>query len=382
MNNYKQMITELLKHELKNNNNNQFFLTIYFPVSRQNKKRAKLEFKSLFLKKFNSHPQLKNNNQLKEKVIDEVYTKISKLFDLEKSIAIFLHFNQKQIINLTLTALPYSLKREVFLTKAYNLDQLIQANYFVKDALILNLKIKTAKFHLLFDHKLKKLAEIENQHLTAKANEYLEKHSPTEKDSVLYGTGSNKTGRRKTKLTEYFLNDITGYVKNNKQFNKNFKYIIVFYTDNFRNIIGKHISQLKLYFPQAQIISVYKNITRRKSLKQDSQDLIKTSQKNQQKKLLELIKNSQEKYITNWQKIIKASRENRIRHLFIKLNTEKKGFLHKNQFIYLKKKAKTRAIKNIVPWLIKNTVDANGQVHIISQKSQLLKSNIAVYLRF
>jgi len=199
MSRFEKILTKLLNQE-KNIKESDFFLSLYQPLKDKDKKKAAKKLKSLISTQFKNYPDFKKSTNIHHQLIDIVNTKINRLADLENGLGLFVKFNKnsKTIAdkNITLLSLPQVLKKQIFLEKTYNLDQLAWISSQTFNALVLDLKKKACRFYKINSKReFKKLDSLENEFTAKQADEYLEKYAPLKYKSAIYSTGGS-TGFR------------------------------------------------------------------------------------------------------------------------------------------------------------------------------------------
>lgn len=389
---HRKQINNLLEKEAKNIKLNVYFFTAYLPSKNYSKLQIKKRFKSLILKTLRNHQKLKNFSRLHQHLIKKVNQKVNSLKNLKSGFAVFVKFNalkqQKQRLekilekNITFLPLPKEPKKETYLGKTFDLDQLVSIQNSTPKALILNLKRQISTFYILKKNKLKKLTQLKNKFTKSKPAEYLEKYAPLFHQGTYYGTGADKKDKDKLKQTKKFLNQIKNFLKNNKTIPSRFNYLITFYSQSFANLIKSFKKGLQTILPSSHLILINKNINHKNKLQKQALKKITQFQKKEEKRLLYLAKENIDLFVKGWNKVTRADRSKKIATLFIKPTIEKKGYLLNKQFIYTYPVKNSRMVKNISPWLVKNVLDANGKLVLIKNNSIMPKIDIAAKLRF
>lgn len=392
MGTYSTEITKLLDQEAEKIKSKIYFFTGYFPTKHYTKQQVKKRLKSLILVTFRKHKRLKNFSRLHRHLVDKISRKINKLKDLEKGLAIFVKFNARkqqkgrrdEILDKNTTVIPLARepKKEAYVGKTFDLDQLVWIDKTALDALIINLNQEMCDFYTLEGTDFKKYTQLKNKFIKEKEDEYLEKFAPTSYEGTYYGTGFDKMARKELKENRRFINQIKTYLKANKGLQIRFDYLIVFYSANFAALIKTFERDLKTILSSFTPICVAKNIQNENLVKQESIKQIKKFQKTIKKDLLQLAKESFNVYAQGWNRVTKADRLKKIDTLFIKATAKRKGYLLKKEFIYTYPVKDSRMVLNIAPWLVRNVVNAGGRVVVIKDNSLMPKAEVAAKLRY
>ena len=389
---YTTEVTKLLDQEAEKIKSNEFFFSAYFPAKHYSKLQLRKRLKSLALTTFRKHKNLKNFSRLHRRLVEKITYQINRLKELEKGLAIFVKFNARkqqkgrldEILDKNVTIIPLARepKKEAYIGKTFDLDQLVWIDKTAIDALILNLGRQTCDFYTLEGADFSKYTQLKNKFIKEKEGEYLEKFAPLPKQGTYYSTGSDKTARTELKENSKFVSQIKQYLKTNRGFQVRFDYLIVFYSANFAGLIKAFERDIKTIFSSFTPIFVAKNIQNENQVKEEAISQIKKFQKTVKKDLLKLAKEDFNTCAPGWNKVVRADRLKKIDTLFIRPTVKKKGYLLNKEFIYTYPIKDSRMVRNIAPWLVRNVVNASGRIVVIKDGSIMPGEEVAAKLRY
>jgi len=389
MEKYNKQIAKLLDQEAEKIKSNVYFFTAYLPVKSYSKLQTKKRLKSLVLKTLRNHKKLKKFSSLHHYLVKKAFQKINKLDSLKKGLAFFAKIDLQrgkayEIRDKNITTFPVSRqpKKEAYIGKTFDLDQLIWIKNTAAYALVVNLERQKCLFYALEGGKLRRLSCLKNKFVKTKEGEYLEKFAPLPKKGILYSTGADKEARRTLKENRRFINNLKLYIKQNKRLKTGFEYLIFFYSESFAELIESFEKYIKTVFPSSTPLFIQKNIQKESRLKRAAIKQIKKFQKTVKKDLLALVKENQPLFVQGWSKTAKAARQKKIETLFIKPTVRKRGYLYKKEFIYTYPIKDSRMVKDIAPWLVKTVVDTSGRVVIIKDDGIMPEVEVAAKLRY
>ncbi len=385
MKRFGKIITKLLKQE--RGKSGFIFLSAYYPLEDKNKKQAKQRFKSLILNHFNQDKRLKHLRHLKIDLKKIVDNKLNQIPLLENGLGLFAKLPLKKNgtipeEHITLTSLPHVFKKESFIDKTYDLDQLAFINSQGFTALIINLGHKDADFYLLNKDKWKKLTNLENDFFKVEEDEYLEKHAPLQGKSAIYGTGEANIARKKEAADQLFLNQVETHINTNKNFKLKTDYVLVFYSQSFAPFINQWQKKLAALLINSQVVLLPKNIQKEAEVKKQAKEEINKLQQEAKKDLFAKAQESYDNFVTNPAQIVEATREKRVSILFVEPDLKIKGWLINGSFVFLTKQKGAKRVRNIVPWLVKSIIESSGKIILINREDKLTKHKIAALLRF
>lgn len=379
MGKYSSSIKTLLKKEEDREKGNIYFLSVYFPTKDYLKKEIKVGLKSLILQAFRSHRNLKNKNWLHHKIADRISRKIGLLRGKGKGFAIFVKFKAEKpkkkrgkLSELTLFFLHRKPKKEVYIGKIFDLDQLIWLDNVKIEACIFNLRRRKCEIYIVDNGEFKYFSTEKNKFIKEREQEYIEKQRGT---SVRHGTGTKKLERKKVEENKRFLTYLRQIIKNELALRTEIKYFLIFYSVSFEKIIKKFVKN----FPKTHTILVNKSMADEKKLKRVSLKKLKAKQEKIKEKLIQKAKSLPKKYyVEGWKKVTTASRKRKIDILFLDPTIRKKGYLYRKGFIYTYPVKNSRLVRNIIPWLVRNTIRSKGKIVFFQDK----KKPIAAKLKY
>lgn len=371
-------INNLLDLECRSSSKDCYFLSFYLPVANLNNKEIQKQVKSLlhegFLK-IGANQQISEPfKKAKENLIPIFENEINQLLSPQKGLAGFMIFNPNkkpndkntEIIIISTGKEPF---REVAINKVFDLDQLVWLNYIETDALFLSLNRNEAKFWTVDGSSANLVKQVENKYLLEEDKEHLEEFAPTKGSSIVHGTGSNKPDIREEKRDEYFLNDLKELLKKDGLATGH-KYLIVSFSNYFRNSIDQLVNSLKTIFPHMIVITTDKSLNDKDKIFTETQEIIKQITKKTINEELAKAKENYNQYLDNFEEITKASRDKNIFKLFFKPDLEKPGWVENGKYIFIEKRPQGRKVKNILPWLVKNVVESGGEIYLLPENDE------------
>lgn len=382
---YTSIITKLLKQEDREISAWTYFLTLYLPIEDYSHRDIQTRLRSLVLKGFQQKKELKN---LAEEVLGEIYKRIVVLKKVEKGLAVFVKFEKDgfssspiQYENITVIPFQRKPKREVYLGKTLDLDQLIWMDNIAIEALIVNLKRKKCTFYLSEEGEVKLFSEKGNRFVKEKEKEYLEKYNSVSAQEMYHGTGAENISRQQEKENRDFLRKIISFIKKTKTGRLRISYLIFFYSNAFAGFIDRVVNQ---NFPRSQFSTILINknmLEREKKIKSETQKEIRKIQRKIKKDLLESVRSNPLNYVRGWERVVEALQQKKIETLFIDPALSKKGYILYKDLIYLKPVKDARMVRNITAWLVRRVIKSGGRVLILQEPLGKRKTKILARLR-
>lgn len=378
-------INNLLDLECRSTSKDCFFLSFYLPVANLNNKEIQQQIKSLLHEgfiKIDATQQIPEHlRKTKEDLIPIFENKINELSSPQKGLAGFAVFNPDkkpddegdEIIIVSIRREPF---REISISRVFDLDQLVWLNYIETDALFLSLNRNEAKFWTVNGNSANLIKQVKNEYLIEEDKEHLEEYSPTKGSSIIHGTGSNKTDIRAEKRDEHFLDDLKELLKKDA-LTSGHKYLVISFSNYFRNSIDQLISELKTIFPKMIITTTDKSLSDKDKIFTETQEIINQITRETINKELSKAKENYSQYLDNFEDITKASRDRNIFKLFFKPDLEKPGWIESKDYIFTEKRPQGRKVKNILPWLVKNVIESGGEIYLLPEED---KENYSVNL--
>lgn len=386
-------INNLLDLECRSANKDCNFLSFYLPISNLNSKDIQQQVKSLLHEgfiKINANQQIPEPfRKIKESLIPIFENKISEFSSPQKGLAGFAVFNpNKKLDDNDNEPIIVSTRNEPFkeisISKVFDLDQLIWLNYIETDVLFLSLNRNEAKIWTVNNNSTNLIKQVENEYLIEEDKEHLEEFSPTKGASIVHSTGSNKPDIRAEKRDEHFLDDLKELLKKDG-IATGHKYLIVSFSNYFRNSIDQLANDLKAIFPKMIIITTDKSLSDKDKIFTETQEIVNRITKETIDKELLKAKENYNQYLDNFEEITKASRDRNIFKLFFKPDLEKPGWIENKDYIFIEKRSQGRRVKNILPWLVKNVVESGGEIYLLpedDEKDNSTNPNVAGLTRW
>jgi hypothetical protein len=339
-----------------------------------------------WLKKgFGRNDELKEENELRHKVHQEILKRFRSIPSFDKGLAIYTKFSKDKDgdIDVNIANLNHEPVDDVFVGKVYNIDQLLWIYNLNRELLIINVDEKEFDVYHLIGEKLEKLKTFENVFKETTKKEYQQMFTPVEGASkIVYGKGERKTERRLNRSLKHFFD----WSFNNlldEDFFKEFdlKYLFLFHTSKFDDI-SKDMKDLIKQKIKLETIFISRINTESVNLKKKVVEEIDSIKKKKKIKLLENVKSVPERYAKGWKEVTDAARFGKIDTLFLKPKVRKKGYLTSRDMIYTYPEKGSMMVDNIEPWLVMDTYNKSGEIRIVNREDDVFKSNILALLRY
>lgn len=370
-------INNLLDLESRFSSKDCYFLSFYLPVAGLNNKEIQKQVKSLlhegFLK-IGANQQIPEPfKKTKENLIPIFENKISQLSSPSKGLAGFMVFNPNKKPNDENNEIIISTKKEPFreitIDKVFDLDQLVWLNYIETDTLFLSLNRNEAKFWAVDGSSANLIKQIKNKYLLKENKEHLQEFAPIKGSPIIHGTGSNKPNIREEKRNEYFLDDLKELLKKDG-LTTGHKYLIISFSNYFKNNLDQLVSDLKIIFPRMIITTTDKSLSDKNKIFKETQKIIKQITQETINKELAKAKENYNQYLDNFEEITRASRNKNIFKLFFKPDLEKPGWVENGEYIFIEKRPQGRRVKNILPWLVRNVIESGGEIYLLPKDNE------------
>lgn len=380
---------DFLLDDINNRPKNNYFLTVYLPISSEIKraklrKRLKRNLKSLVLTSFNNQSKINVHQELPQKIIGSMEKEINKFEKFYSGIGLFCQFNNQEPKKMILIQFLKPPEKENFIGKTYALGQLIWMKNTAVNALIININQKKAEIYIFNNSQLKKIYHQKNDFLETKIKdlkEYVEKRNFNLAGKTFYGTGTRKFEGQNLLANQLFLNQITEFIQQENHLKTLYDHLVIFYTYPFTGLVDKLIDQsfIKTNFEPFLMAKTKKTKQKLKKI------TIKNIDQYQEKEKLEELEKAKENhryFVKGWSEVIPAGRSKKIDVLFTKPNLKKEGYRDKNNFVWLELNNGTKKVPNIAPWLVRNITESGGKILLIKDNPYLEKVEVAAKLRY
>jgi hypothetical protein len=365
------------------------FLTVYLPIKPLDKqakikKRIKQELKSAILKTFKNNPEISRRQQLPQKIVNLMKKRINSFDKIFSGVGLFCRFNKRKPEKLIISQFIKPPRKETFLGKTYDLDQLIWIRNTAAKAVIINIDQKKADVYILGNQQIKKVFHRENEYLETKIKnlkEYIEQRNLNTGGRIFYGSGTGTVENEKALANQLFLNEVIDFIQDEKHLKATFDHLVIFYTYPFNTLIDNLIEQsfIKTNFKP---LLVTKNVQTKKEIKDLTIKNINQYQQKQRHEAFKTAKENHELFAKTWSEIIPAARKEKISVLFIPPVIKKDGYIDEKGKLWLKPKPKRRKVKNLSPWLVKSVTEKSGKIIVIKDNEYLDKFEVAAQLRY
>lgn len=392
MSKYSVVISDLMNQEASKIKSRDFFLTSYSPSKSYYKNELERRIKSQIRKGLRENAKVAKYSETHQKIISKFLDEFKKVEELGKGIAVFIKFSaeeklghgaeEKVVEKIKIVSLDREVKKETYIGKVYDLDQLVWVNNSLTDALIVKLDEDVADVYQLFEGEISKIKEINREMETVRRKEYVGVYSPTSYKKGYFGVASNMVEREKEQAQGEFLNRIVNALKKDEDLQMSYEYLVVFYSGSWRNMIDNFKEEIAKKGMKITPIYIAKNYQDEKEMKREATKKIGAFQRSMKKDLLSLAKEDYNVYVKGWRKVIKADRLKKIDTLFIKDKVKKMGYVYNKEFLYTYPVKGSRKVKSIAPWLVRNVANSSGKLVIINDESLMPNTDVSAKLRY
>lgn len=289
------------------------------------------------------------------------------------------HIPKNRIIVLPLNRTPVE---ETTLARTYDMNQLIWINAVTPDAVICYISQRTCRFYDYDGETLTRVSEFTNPFILRDQNEYLDVHSPLPGEHLRYSTGSDKTNKSILKRREHFLNELTGYLKDNGDLHRNNAYFVIVYSTSYSDLIDPFIRIIHRMFPAITPLTVPKNLTDTNEIRTVADSSIRSYQRDQIQKTYEEAKQKHPLFVRGWNAVTRADRQKNIDTLFIRPDVKKSGYRIRGGMLFSYPHKGSEKVYNMAPRLVKNILDAGGSLVLIDRDDIMKQAQVAATMRY
>ncbi len=366
-------------------NQNEYYLSVYHPISDQNRNQIELYIKSFIQEALRNDPKLKKQTRLHNNIIEKILNKLESTVEphLENGIGIFIKFNSSkqqhgrldEIDNLVMDIIsfPRAPKKEIYIGNVYNLEQLIWMENVFAEALALSFNEKECNMYTIEGNQIERVNSLLNQE-SQNEDEY----------NHIYAPQGTMNGNKKDDSLQIFVKDILQSLSSSLDLRKtSVEYFVVFYSSPYASFIEEKITEYISSNGSVTPIFINKNIDNPNEILATVRKKIKELQKTTKKDSLDLAKEEYNEYCEGWLESTKALNMNQVSKLFIKAGAKKSGYLNpKTTLLYTYPKRNTVKVGSIVPWAIKSVIDKGGELVILRGDRYVNAPDVAVQLRY
>ncbi|MDD3648429.1 MAG: hypothetical protein PHS44_08110 [Candidatus Dojkabacteria bacterium] len=374
----------------------EIFMSLYLPYSKEQRNQYVTKLKSLIYEGFRRSSLFENSESVHERIFNEIKPLLLKQVNLKKGLAVFLKFdtnkqekfakNREKLEYLKVIFLDRRVKKQIVLSRIFDLAQLSDQENFEGEALIIRMDREDCSGFKLSNNKLHKLFELDSDYEVIKEKEYMEKYSPIadQKESGLYkGTGESNLDRRRETYVRWFTDKVVGYISDKINL-KNYSALIVFHSENVRENVDL-FDDLRSFNHDLAILKIARNIQEISDLRAESIDSMKRIVKNIKKKLLEKARERNNDFVSGLNEVTRAVRQERVKRLFMNSLKCKKGYLLESSgkvlpYSYPVRDSKLTECVN--PWIVREVLHKGGQVIIAGDSGNMWRSDLASELRY
>lgn len=263
--------------------------------------------------------------------------------------------------------------------KIFSLKGLFKMTEYFSDSLCINISKKETKYYLL-NSEFRLIKTVENIILEAYEDRFRNKTPGATGGGFVHGgSGSDE---KEAKFAKKILNDAITNLKKFAKLQNQYKYIIVFYSDDFAGY-SEFINESIKFYSQTPPCLEKKIIDNENELEKEFKKALESCNKKITEEKLSKYKTGIDGTfkcdITN---IISAAAEARIQKIYIKENAVLKGYVLNKDIPYIKKVEGSEETEELVDWTIKKIVETGGEVFILTKDTNLIECEIAAKLRY
>ncbi len=370
---------EKLKQEKSYKADSDIFLTsIYLNIQGKNRSDVETYIKSWLKQGFMSNESLKEKNNFRHDLFDEIVTELEKVESFSQGLVIFLKFTaEDDILEINIVQSRFEPKNAVYTDRIYNLDQLIWLKDQTANAIVLNIETQKCEVYKLKNLEFEFIEEFENNLLEESDKEYIETFKPrrTGESKQFHGTGEIDKQRQRKEFQKKFLLEVLDKLK--EDIKERFDHLIIFHTEAFGDFEDLVLDEVdKDLFVKSHLISKY--VEERGEVKSRVLKYIRDYNEGKKKELWEKSSAGKELYAEGWEEVFEEARLGKVKILFIESGIKQKGFLLNNELVYFEKQKEAIEKDNILPWLIKWVLDTDGEVKVFDE----LECEVASELRY
>jgi hypothetical protein len=382
----KDRVDELL-NELVPKGKKERLITVYYPNNSLNKAEMAQKVKSLLGPALKKSRTVSGYSSARQKLISEVSKKIINLQDLGEGIGIFVkyrfenHDHQNEIVIRRLKRGP---RKEVTIGRVYDTDQLLWAESFNTDSIVLTLEHNRAKLWLS-DEKVELIREFSNQIVVAdrQKRDYLGGFGPTNKGLVFHGTGGNKMERERQAEDRMMFKLVMDFLATNEELTKKLDTLVLVYSASYQEMMEEFRQELLRMLPHYFILLIKTNIDNADRLGAIAKKRVAALRSRTVRDLYHQSKENIGLFAQGWEETVGASRLGKIEKLFVRPRLKEPGYIMDDQLIYLKSPGnKSVRSNNISPWLVREVVRQGGEVVVVRDRKLMEGTDIAAQLRF
>ncbi|MEA3357683.1 MAG: hypothetical protein U9Q67_04605 [Patescibacteria group bacterium] len=387
------LLNKLLDKQTLVDRKNKYYLSLYLPVTEENRDNVDTYIKSFVLQSLRKNKKLAQKTRLHKNVISKILEKLASYakMDLGRGVGIFIEFNAyeqekgrvKGIADSEIEIVVFSRKpkREIFIGNVYRLDQLIWQDNVYIEALILNIDKKKCDIYEIEGNQIDKLNTLKNTTLKDE-KEFSRVYSPTGNIATTHGTGGSIKRRSERESSKAFLKEVTEYLGSVDTIKSRFEYLIVLYSDPYSDFIKKSMKEDSISGDFIPML-INKNVEYPNKILKLVRDRIQEFQKITKTDRLEISRENYSHYCEGWLEITKAINMSQVSRLFVKPAVIKEGYLDtKTKLIFTYPKKGSIKVRNIVPWSIVSVIDKGGDVIILRGERYKNSTDVAAQLRY
>jgi hypothetical protein len=379
---YNDLINRLLLEEPSNLEPDTYLFSLYIDTYAKSRSQVETYINSSLKKGFKTKEVLKEKDKVKKAISERVFRAVSTEESFKRGLVIFLRFTlDGKVDNFELIHLHDIPKKEVYIGKIYDLDQLIWINNMRRDALVVNLEVNDAKVYELRGSDFLLIKELEYE-LDDDVREFVHQYSPIKGKGGVFqsGGGGGTTDNDKREFLKKFFAKVLDYIKKNYKEDSSLDYVLLFHSSAYEFMSDDMSKKIKRDIAVTPLVFTY-SINKKNELRKKSKEEILNFERTLKRDLLGKAKESNALYVQDWYDVCEAVNMARIKNLFIQLNASKEGYVKNNGLIYTQPVTESRKVKNIASKIIRKVLEQSGKVYVIEDES-LLEEDIAAQLRY
>jgi hypothetical protein len=379
---YNDLINRLLLEEPSNLEPDTYLFSLYIDTYAKSRSQVETYINSSLKKGFKTKEVLKEKDKVKKAISERVFRAVSTEESFKRGLVIFLRFTlDGKVDNFELIHLHDIPKKEVYIGKIYDLDQLIWINNMRRDALVVNLEVNDAKVYELRGSDFLLIKELEYE-LDDDVREFVHQYSPIKGKGGVFqsGGGGGTTDNDKREFLKKFFAKVLDYIKKNYKEDSSLDYVLLFHSSAYEFMSDDMSKKIKRDIAVTPLVFTY-SINKKNELRKKSKEEILNFERTLKRDLLGKAKESNALYVQDWYDVCEAVNMARIKNLFIQLNASKEGYVKNNGLIYTQPVTESRKVKNIALKIIRKVLEQSGKVYVLEDES-LLEEDIAAQLRY
>lgn len=356
-------VEKLLNIKTVSNNK---FLTIYHTLSNLEDKIVEKEIRSLIIEAFRKENAGDTYKVLIDRVIEEVLRNKPVKFGL----AIFLKFDDAgnfEDEDLVVHYSKFTPATKSFLGDVFDLSTLAGMSE-EGTSLFINISRGDTKVYSLENDSLDLLKTLDNAILERMEDRF----TNVQRTASGIGSGgvqssSGNMQEKEDKFVRTIVNQMIEDVKKMNNQNNAYDSILIVYSSDFA-IDADYMKENLKHLSSKEIITEQINIDYEKNLRDKVAEIINNHTKNEVENILTEYKTKIDVRLhEDTEEIFEFIRNSNVQKLFINDEVVKEGYLLSNSLPYLEQYPEAEHKENIIPYIVKNVLEADGEVYLLDK---------------